>query len=446
MEPRISRHFTVAGLLRYTAPTAFMMAFTSIYGVVDGLFVSNFVGKEAFSALNLIYPLIMLLGSLGFMLGTGGVALVAKTMGQGEGQRARGLFSFFMYVTLVVGLVCTFIALGAVRPLGELLGAQGSLLEQAVVYGSILALSLPFLMVQQASQSYFAAAGKPKVGLAVIVGAGVANVALDALFIIVFGWGLAGAAIATAVSEVLGGGIPLIYFLVVRTGPLSLGKPAVEFKSLGKACVNGSSELVANASMSLVSMLYNYQLMSFIGPDGVAAYGVVQYVAWIFVSLFLGFNVGCAPLVSYQYGAKNTRELQSLFRKSLAIIGVTGVALTLAAQVFARPLALFFVGYDEGVTQLTVTALQIYSVMLLIAGFSLFGSAFFTALNNGLVSALISFLRTLVFEVAAVLILPTLMGASGIWYAIVVAEAMAFIVTCAFLGGLARRYGYARTS
>ncbi len=446
MEPRISRHFTVAGLLRYTAPTAFMMAFTSIYGVVDGLFVSNFVGKEAFSALNLIYPLIMLLGSLGFMLGTGGVALVAKTMGQGEGKRARGLFSFFMYVTLVVGLACTFIALAAVRPLGELLGAQGSLLEQAVVYGSILALSLPFLMVQQASQSYFAAAGKPKVGLAVIVGAGVANVVLDALSIIVFGWGLAGAAIATAISEVLGGGIPLIYFLVVRTGPLSLGKPAVEFKSLGKACVNGSSELVANASMSLVSMLYNYQLMSFIGPDGVAAYGVVQYVAWIFVSLFLGFNVGCAPLVSYQYGAKNTRELQSLFRKSLAIIGVTGVALTLAAQVFARPLALFFVGYDEGVTQLTVTALQIYSVMLLIAGFSLFGSAFFTALNNGLVSALISFLRTLVFEVAAVLILPTLMGASGIWYAIVVAEAMAFIVTCAFLVGLARRYGYARTS
>ena len=446
MEPRISRHFTVAGLLRYTAPTAFMMAFTSIYGVVDGLFVSNFVGKEAFSALNLIYPLIMLLGSLGFMLGTGGVALVAKTMGQGEGKRARGLFSFFMYVTLVVGLACTFIALAAVRPLGELLGAQGSLLEQAVVYGSILALSLPFLMVQQASQSYFAAAGKPKVGLAVIVGAGVANVVLDALSIIVFGWGLAGAAIATAISEVLGGGIPLIYFLVVRTGPLSLGKPAVEFKSLGKACVNGSSELVANASMSLVSMLYNYQLMSFIGPDGVAAYGVVQYVAWMFVSLFLGFNVGCAPLVSYQYGAKNTRELQSLFRKSLAIIGVTGVALTLAAQVFARPLALFFVGYDEGVTQLTVTALQIYSVMLLIAGFSLFGSAFFTALNNGLVSALISFLRTLVFEVAAVLILPTLMGASGIWYAIVVAEAMAFIVTCAFLVGLARRYGYARTS
>ena len=283
MEPRISRHFTVAGLLRYTAPTAFMMAFTSIYGVVDGLFVSNFVGKEAFSALNLIYPLIMLLGSLGFMLGTGGVALVAKTMGQGEGKRARGLFSFFMYVTLVVGLACTFIALAAVRPLGELLGAQGSLLEQAVVYGSILALSLPFLMVQQASQSYFAAAGKPKVGLAVIVGAGVANVVLDALSIIVFGWGLAGAAIATAISEVLGGGIPLIYFLVVRTGPLSLGKPAVEFKSLGKACVNGSSELVANASMSLVSMLYNYQLMSFIGPDGVAAYGVVQYVAWIFV-------------------------------------------------------------------------------------------------------------------------------------------------------------------
>ncbi len=443
MDIRISDHFTYGRLIRYTAPTAAMMVCTSVYGVVDGLFVSNFVGKEPFAALNLIYPFIMLMGALGFMLGSGGTALVSKTMGEGNQQRANGLFSMLVYVTFVVGLLCCAVVLCGVRAVGSFMGATGSLLDSAVLYGSICAISLPFFMLQESFQSYLAAAGKPKVGLAVIVVAGVTNIALDALFIVVFGWGLAGAAIATAASEVVGGVAPLLFFVGKRAGALRLGKPLVDIGALGKACANGSSELVSNISMSLVGMLYNIQLMSFLGADGVAAYGVIQYLMWIFVSLFLGFGIGCAPLIAFQYGAKNKTELSNLFRKCFSIIAVLGIALTLLALLIARPIALLFVGYDATVTEITAHALSIYSWVFLLCGFSLFGSAFFTALNNGLVSAIISFLRTLVFEVGAILILPAFFGEMGIWAAILVAEGMSFIITVSFVIALRKTYGYA---
>lgn len=439
----ISEHFTLGGLLRFTAPTAVMMVFTSIYGVVDGLFVSNFVGIDEFAALNLIYPFLMLLGALGFMLGTGGTALVAKTMGEGDTDRARGLFTFLIIATLVLGVLCTAIGLLCVNPVARMLGAEGSLLDSAVLYGSILSLSLPFLMLQEAFQSFLAAAGKPKVGLAIIVVAGVANIVLDALFIVGFGWGLAGAAIATAISEVLGGGIPLGYFALRNSSTLRFTCPVVDMRAFGKACVNGSSELVSNLAMSLVSMLYTYQLMRYIGSDGVAAYGVIQYVAWIFASLYMGFCMGSAPLVSFQYGARNQVELKNLFRKCLSVIAGAGVVLTVVALVAARPLALMFVGSDAEVVSLTMEALSIYSYVFLLMGFNIFGSAFFTALNNGLVSALISFLRTLVFEVAAIMVLPMFLGIHGIWLAVIVAEAVALILTASFLVGLRKRYGYA---
>ena len=296
-------------------------------------------------------------------------------------------------------------------------------------------------MLQQAFQSFLPAAGKPKVGLAVIVGAGVTNIALDALFIIVFGWGLAGAAIATAISQVIGGGLPFLYFARKNPSNLRLGKPVVDLRALGKACTNGASELVANLSMSLVSMLYNYQLMTFIGADGVAAYGVIQYVIWIFVSFVMGFSMGSAPLVSYQHGAQNKAELTNLFKKSVSVVAALNVILTVLAVSLARPIAMLFVGYDAGVLELTVQALSIYSFMLLLAGFSIYGSAFFTALNNGLVSAVISFVRTLVFECGAVIVLPMIMGEMGIWYAILVAEAMSVLLTCGFLAGLRKNYG-----
>ena len=444
MKIKISDHFTYAKLIRYTAPTAMMTVFTSIYGVVDGLFVSNFVGKEEFAALNLIYPLILLMGALGFMFGTGGTALVAKTMGEGNQKRANGLFSMLVSVTFAVGLVCCAVVLLGVRPVGAFMGATDTLLDSAVLYGSICALSLPFYMLQESFQSYLAAAGKPKVGLAVIVLAGVTNIVLDAVFILVFGWGLAGAAIATAVSEVVGGLTPVIFFVGKRADTIRLCKPIFDLRALGKACANGSSELVANISMSLVSMLYNIQLMSYLGADGVAAYGVIQYLMWIFASLFMGFGIGSAPLISYQFGAENTEELSNLFKKCFSIIAVLGVVLTVLAFLIARPIAMLFVGYDEGVTELTTHALSIYSWVFLLCGFSLFGSAFFTALNNGVVSAVISFLRTLVFEVGAILILPTFFGEMGIWSAILVAEVMSFIITASFVIALRKTYGYAK--
>lgn len=443
MAIQISDHFTYGRLLRFTAPTAVMMVFTSIYGVIDGLFVSNFAGKEAFSALNLIFPYLQLLGAVGLMFGTGGTALVAKTLGEGDPKRANGLFSLIVYAVVAVGLAGVAVGLATVRPVGRLMGAEGALLDQAVLYGAILAAGLPALMLQQAFQSFLTAAGKPKLGLAVIVGAGVANIALDALFIVVFGWGLVGAAIATVASEAVGGVVPLVYFARPNASTLRLGRPLVDLRALGKACANGASELVSNIAMSLVGMLYNYQLMRFIGADGVAAYGVIQYVVWIFLSLEMGFCMGASPLVSYQYGARNRAELANLFRKCLRVVLVANVALTVLAQLAARPVAMLFVGYDADVSQLTVDALSVYSFVFLLSGFSIFGSSFFTALNNGLVSAIISFVRTLVFETLAVLVLPVFFGEMGIWCSILVAEAASAAMTAAFLVKLRKDYGYA---
>ncbi len=443
MNIKISDHFTLGRLLRFTAPTALMMVCTSVYGIVDGLFVSNCVGLESFAALNLIYPFIMMLSAIGFMMGTGGTALVSKTLGEGDKQRADGLFSMLILVTFIAGVLCGAIVFLFVRPVGALMGATGSLLEEAVVYGSILAFSLPFLMLQTSFQSYLSAAGKPKAGLAVEIVAGVANIVLDALLIIGFGWGLAGAAIATAVSEVIGGALPLVFFIGKRAGNIKFTRPIMDIRALGKACINGSSELVSNISMSLVSMLYNYQLMIFLGADGVAAYGVIQYIMWIFSSLFMGYSVGASPLISYQHGAQNHVELSNLFKKSLSIIAVMGVVLTVVALLVGRPAAMLFVGYDEGVIDLTENAMSVYSYVFLLMGFSVFGSAFFTALNNGLVSALISFLRTLVFECGAIMVLPTFFGEMGIWSAILVAECMSVALTTCFLIALRKHYGYA---
>ena len=443
MAIQLSDHFTYGRLLRFTAPTAAMMVFTSVYGIVDGLFVSNVAGTQPFAALNLIYPLIMMLGTFGMMMGTGGSAIVAKTLGEQERGRANGLFSFFVLATVAIGIACGLLGLCIARPVVRALGASGTLLELAVRYGSILCAGLPFLMLQQSFQSFLTAAGKPKVGLAIMLAAGVLNIVLDALFIVGFRWGLAGAAIATVAGELVGGLVPIAYFARPNTGMLRLTRPLVEWRMLGKACVNGSSEMVSNLAMSLVAMLYNYQLMRFIGQDGVAAYGVIQYVAWIFMSLLMGYAMGVAPLVSYHLGARNEAELKGLFSKSLVIIAVLGIALTVLVHVFAAPLVNLFVGSDEAVAELTMEALGIYSYALLLCGFSIFGSSFFTALGNGVVSATISGVRTLVFETAAILILPVFLGTLGIWCAIIVAEAASVAMTAAFLVALHTRYGYA---
>lgn len=442
MSIQLSNHFTYKKLLRFTLPSVVMMIFTSIYGVVDGFFVSNFVGKTPFAAVNFIMPFLMILGSVGFMFGTGGSALIAKTMGEGDHEKAKRLFSLIVYVSAACGIVIAALGFVFIRPIAALLGAKDTMLDDCVTYGRIILLALPAYILQYEFQSFFVTAEKPQLGLIVTVAAGVTNIALDALLVAVFPLGLSGAAAATALSQCVGGIVPLIYFFRPNSGRLRLGRAKYDGKALLKTCTNGSSELMSNISMSVVSMLYNVQLMKYAGEDGVAAYGVLMYVNMIFLAAFIGYSVGTAPVIGYHYGAGNHEELKSLLKKSLTLIGIVSVVMLIAAELLAKPLAMLFVGYDEGLLALTLRGFVIYSFSFLFAGIAVFGSSFFTALNNGLVSALISFLRTLVFQVAAVLIFPLIWEIDGIWISIVAAELMAAVVTSLFLLGKRKKYHY----
>lgn len=442
MNIQLSNHFTYKKLLRFTLPSIIMMIFTSIYGVVDGFFVSNFVGKTPFAAVNFIMPFLMILGALGFMFGTGGSALVSKTIGEGNREKANRIFSLLVYVSLALGVVITVFGIIFIRPIAAALGAEGVLLDNCVIYGRVILLALPAYILQMEFQSFFVTAEKPQLGLVVTVISGVTNMVLDALFVAVFKWGLVGAAAATAISQVVGGIVPLFYFAKKNSSLLKLTKTNFDGKVLLKTCTNGSSELMSNISMSLVSMLYNVQLMKYAGEDGVAAYGVLMYVNMIFLAAFLGYSIGTAPIIGYHYGAMNHNELKSLLKKSFVIIGSFSVLMFIMAEILALPLANMFVGYDKELLQLTLRGFLIYSFSFLFAGVAIFGSGFFTALNNGLVSALISFLRTLVFQMAAVLLFPVIFGIDGIWISIVVAELMAFVVTLIFIWAKRSEYNY----
>ena len=440
---QLSDHFTYGRLLRFTFPSMVMMIFTSIYGVVDGIFVSNFAGKTPFAAINLIMPYIMIFGTLGFMIGTGGTALVSMTMGAGDKKKANEIFSMLIYTCLIGGLVLGGIGVLLLRPAARLLGAEGEMLENCVRYGQIILPVTAAFILQNAFQSFCIAAEKPNLGLGITVAAGVTNIVLDALFVGVFRWGLEGAAAATAISQCVGGIVPFVYFALPNKSLLRLGKTSFDGNALLRTCTNGSSELMSNLSMSLVSMLYNFQLIRYAGEDGVAAYGVIMYVNFIFLSVFLGYSIGSAPIVGYHYGADNRDELKSLLRKSLTLLAVFAVVMTVLAELLARPLSAIFVSYDDALMDMTVRAFLIYSLSFLFCGFNIFGSSFFTALNNGLVSALISFLRTLVFQMAAVLLLPMLFGLDGIWWSIVAAELAALVLTCFCLVKNRKRYHYA---
>ncbi len=442
MKIQLSDYFNYKKLLRFTLPSIVMMVFTSIYGVVDGLFVSNIVGSTSFAAVNFIMPVLMILGAVGFMFGTGGSALVAKTMGQGEGEKAKRLFSLIVYTTAISGAIIAVIAFIFMRPIASLLGAEGNMLEACVIYGRIITVALPFYMLQFLFQSFFITAEKPTLGLVVTVIAGVTNMVLDALFMAGFGWGLVGAAVATALSQVVGGIIPIFYFIFVRNGVLSLTKTKFDGRAIGAACINGSSELMSNIAMSLVSMVYNVQLLNYAGENGISAYGVLMYVNFVFISVFIGYSVGASPVIGYHYGADNSAELKSLLKKSLLIIGSASVLMFIIAELLAVPVATIFVGYDIELYEMTVTAFRISSFTFLFAGIAIFGSSFFTALNNGLISAVISFLRTLVFQIGAVLLFSYLWGLDGIWLSIVAAEVMAVIITIIFLITNKRKYKY----
>lgn len=442
MKIKLSDHFTYSKLLRFVFPSIIMMVFTSIYGVVDGLFVSNFAGKTAFASINLVMPFVMILGGIGFMIGTGGTALVSKVLGEGKKEKANEIFTMMIIFTLLLGALLSVIGVISMPWVAKFLGATEEMMADCVIYGRIVTGFTVAFMLQNVFQSFLIAAEKPKLGLLATVLAGITNMALDAIFIIVFKWGVAGAAIATGLSQCVGGIFPLIYFLRKNSSLLRLTKTKLEIKPILNACGNGSSELMNNISSSVVSMIYNFQLMKYVGEDGVSAYGVLMYVQFIFVAIYIGYAIGCAPITGYHFGARNHNELKNMLRKSSFLSAVSGVVLTILAIALSSPLAKLFVGYDKELYELTRHAFRLFAYSFLLAGFNIFTSSFFTALNNGAVSAAISFMRTLIFQTSSVLILPIFLGVDGIWWAITVAEFFAFILSLIFLFAKRKKYNY----
>lgn len=442
MKIKLSDHFTYSKLLRFVFPSIIMMVFTSIYGVVDGLFVSNFAGKTAFASINLVMPFVMILGGIGFMIGTGGTALVSKVLGEGKKEKANEIFTMMIIFTLLLGALLSVIGVISMPWVADFLGATEEMMADCVLYGRIVTGFTVAFMLQNVFQSFLIAAEKPKLGLLATVLAGITNMALDAIFIIVFKWGVAGAAIATGLSQCVGGIFPLIYFSRKNSSLLRLTKTKLEIKPILNACGNGSSELMSNISSSVVSMIYNFQLMKYVGEDGVSAYGVLMYVQFIFVAIYIGYAIGCAPITGYHFGARNHNELKNMLRKSSFLSAVSGVVLTILAIALSSPLAKLFVGYDKELYELTRHAFRLFAYSFLLAGFNIFTSSFFTALNNGAVSAAISFMRTLIFQTSSVLILPIFLGVDGIWWAITVAEFFAFILSLIFLFAKRKKYNY----
>ena len=441
---KLSDRFTYGKLLKFTLPSIAMMIFTSIYSVVDGFFVSNFAGKVAFSAVNIIMPFLMIVSTVGFMLGTGGTAIVANTFGSGDKEKANRYFSLFVYTAFVIGSILSILGFIFIRTISISLGASGDILKHCIVYGRIILVILPFFILQIMFQSFFIVAEKPRHGLLVAGVTGIINIVLDAILVILLPleYKLTGAAIATSFSQFVGGVIPLVYFTRKNSSILRLGKTIFDKRILLKACTNGSSEFMSNVSMSIVGILYNIQLLKYAGENGVASYGVMMYVSMIFSATFIGYSIGSSPIIAYHDGAKNHDELKGLLKKSIYLHGVSGFIMITLAQLLAIPLALIFVGYDKELMDMTVSGFRIFAIAFPFMGFSIFGSGFFTALNDGVTSALISFLRTLVFQVISVLLLPIIWKIDGIWISIVVAEVMSVLFTVLFLIKKRKKYKY----
>lgn len=438
----LSEHFTYKKLIKFTLPTIIMMIFTSIYGVVDGLFVSNVVGSNAFASVNLIIPFTMIIGTIGFMIGTGGSAIISKTLGEGDKEKANKYFSMLVYLEIILGVIFTIIGLIIINPVAKMLGATDEMMSDCLTYGRILLIGMTAFMVQNSFQSFLVVAEKPNFGLKITIISGITNMILDFLFIYLLRWQVAGAAIATIISQFVGAIIPMIYFIRKNDSMLRLGKTKFELSPIIKTCTNGSSEMVTNLSMSIVNMLFNMQLMKFAGANGVSAYGIIMYVGFLFSGTYIGYSVGSAPIIGYHYGANNKEEVRSLLNKSVKLLGIVAIVMTILAEIFAKPLASIFVSYDKELLKLTINALRLYSLSYIISWFNIFASSFFTALNNGFISALISFLRTFILQIVMILILPAIWGINGIWLSVVGAEILSIIVSMICFAKNTKKYQY----
>lgn len=439
---KLSNHFTYKKLLRFTVPSIVMMICTSMYGVIDGIFVSNYIGKMSLAAINFIMPVLYIFAMFGYMFGAGGSALVSKTLGEGNRKRANGLFSLFVYISIIFGVFMTVSGYFFMRPLVQWFGAEGELLEQSLIYGHIFLLALTAWILMYVFQLFFITAEKPKLGLMVTIASGVTNIVLDALFIVVFEWGIAGAAAASAIGQLVGGVFPIVYFARENSSILRLTKPVIDFKAILQGFANGSSELVSGMSASFGSILYNVQLLKYAGENGVAAYGVLMYISMIVTSIFNGYSSGIVPVIGYHYGACNHDELKSLLKKSVIVVGLFSTSIFTLSELLAYPIAKVYVGYDEELMRITTQGFFVYSFAFLFMGMAVFASSFFTALDNGTVSAMVAFLRTLVFETTAIILLPIVFGVDGIWGSIVLAELMAAVVGAGFIYRMRRRYCY----
>ena len=440
---QLSDHFTYRKLFAFVLPTIANMIFLSIYGIVDGLFISNFVGKVAFASVNVTFPIFSVLGVFGLMIGTGGSAIIGKVLGEQSPEKANGYFSFFVYVCIGVGVAMAVIGAFILKPAIMLIGAEESMVKYCMIYGMIGMISLPFYMLQFLFQILFVTAEKPRLGFWVTVMTGVINIVLDFFFIVLFHWGVLGAAVATSISEIVGGITPLIYFSRPNDSLLRIGRPHVEIRALGKACMNGLSEFVSTISESVVTMLYNFQLLRLAGSDGVAAFGVMEYCTFFFFAIFAGYNMGVQPLFSYNFGAENHVEMKNLFRKSMILMESGGLLMLATLIIFARPLISIFVGYDADLVDMAVHGMRIYALIFITCGINIFVTGMFTALNNGVVSAFIATVRVVICEIGAVMILPIFFGLDGIWFAASVAEAGSIIPVIIFTVVLRKRYGYA---
>lgn len=437
-----SQHFTYRKLMRYAVSPIIMMLFTSIYSVVDGLFLSNYAGKEAFAAVNFILPYLMLYTSTGFMFGTGGSALIAKTLGEKKSREANEIFSSLVWISTLTGVGLALIGLLFLRPVAILLGAKAVLLENSILYGQIYLLGTPACLVQFEFQNLYATAGKTKLGLYATVVSGVLNILLDALFVGCFSWGLPGAAVATILSQWVGFFIPIFYFGRKNNSLLQIVPCKPNGKAMLKICTNGASELVNNISLSIVSLLYNVQLLKYAGDDGIAAFGIMMYVNFLFTAIFWGYVVGVSPVISYHYGAANHSELHSLLTKSLVLLSGCSVLMFITSELLAKPISVLFVGYDNALLAMTLHGFFLFSLSFLFAGLSIFGSSFFTALNNGILSAILSFSRVFLFQIPAILLLPLLWKLDGIWLSVVVAELCTAVLGILFIVTYRKKYAY----
>ena len=443
MRIKLSDHFTYSKLLRFVAPCILMMVFTSIYGVVDGLFISNFAGKTPFAAINLIMPFLMIMGSFGFMIGTGGSAIISKTLGENKKDKANEYFSFLIYFTATLGVVLTIVGEIVLPTITRLFKATDDMYDYCITYGRIILITIPFFMLQNVFQSLFTTAEKPTIGFIITIVAGVTNMILDALFVWIFDLGVAGAAIATSISQIVGGIVPIIYFSRKNSSLLSLGKGPINLPVLAKTCTNGSSEFISNVSASFVSILYNYQLLKLAGEDGVATYGVLMYVNFIFVAIFIGYSIGTAPIIGYNLGAQNNIEQKNIFKKSMLLMAIIGVTMTILCFILASPLAYIFFRNNAELSKMTRHAFYLFSLAFIFSGYGIYGSSMFTALNNGLISVIISVTRTLVFQTSTILILPVILGLDGVWLSLIVADILSAIVSIIFCICFRKKYNYA---